>query len=181
MPHCEACILAGGLSSRLGTNKSKLRLGRRSLLGHARAAASAAGLPSRIIRADLVPRCGPLGGVYTALATSRAEIVLFLSCDMPFVSANLLHAILARLKRDRQALFVEAEHRTGFPFLVRRAALPVVGRQLARKRFSLQNLTRALRAQTLRVPRRLAQELFNINTLADWHLARKRWRSMTQG
>ena len=87
---CEISILAGGSSSRMGRNKASLRLGRRTLLGHVRACARNSGLPHRVIRRDLLPGCGPLGGVYTALATSRAQIIVFLSCDMPFISADLV-------------------------------------------------------------------------------------------
>ena len=41
----EAIILAGGRSRRMGGDKARLRLGRRTLLGHARALAAALGLP----------------------------------------------------------------------------------------------------------------------------------------
>ena len=88
-PLVSVSILAGGLSSRLGRDKARVRLGRRTLLAHVRRAAKELGLPVRVIRRDLVPRCGPLGGVFTALKTSRADAELFLACDMPFVSASL--------------------------------------------------------------------------------------------
>ena len=93
----EVCILAGGLSSRMGRDKSKLRLGGKSLLSHVKTAAAAAAqnCPVRIIRKDLVPRCGPLGGIYTALRTTRAQCVLFLSCDMPFVPRTLVERLLS--------------------------------------------------------------------------------------
>src|SRR2546423_1227943 len=160
---CEICIFAGGVSSRMGTDKTRLRLGRRTLLGHIRAMASTIGLPVRVIRADLVARCGPLGGVYTALATSRAEIMLCLSCDMPFISADLLKTLIRRLRRRRTALFVKESGRIGFPFLLRRATLPVVEQQMAGREFSLHQLARSLRAQSVRLPRREAHQLLNIN------------------
>ena len=177
-PRCEICLLAGGLSSRLGTDKSRLRLGSRTLLGRVRAAANATGLPTRVIRADLVPRCGPLGGVYTALATSRAETLLFLPCDMPFLSAELLKALIRRLRGGKKALFVEANGRIGFPFLLRRTTVAVVQRQLAGGNFSLHTLARRLRARIIRLPHRRARELFNVNTADDWKTARERWRHM---
>src|SRR5689334_13117942 len=93
---CEICILAGGLSRRMGLDKSRLKLGRRTLLGHIRAEAKRTGLPVRVIRRDCVPRCGPLGGIFTALKSTRAEWVLFLACDMPFVSGELMKWLLAR-------------------------------------------------------------------------------------
>ena len=174
---CEINILAGGSSSRMGRNKASLRLGRRTLLGHVRACARNSGLPHRVIRRDLLPGCGPLGGVYTALATSRAQIIVFLSCDMPFISADLVKSLLRRMGRRTEALFVTENGRVGFPFLLRRATLPIVERLLARRRLSLQQLASALRARTARLPLRRRHELFNINTREDLQAARKRWRS----
>src|SRR6188768_3177380 len=86
----EIAILAGCRSSRMGQNKSRLRLGKRTLLGHVRATAERLRLPVRVIRKDLVPGCGPLGGIHTALKTSRKQVILFLPCDTPFVSLALL-------------------------------------------------------------------------------------------
>ena len=140
MRRFEICILAGGLSSRMGRDKSRLRLGGRTLLAHVRATAKMIGLPHRIIRRDLVAHCGPLGGLYTALVTSRAGATLFLSCDMPFVSAGLLEMLVRKAKRNENALFVEANGLVGFPLLLfRRTALPVVESQLEKMAFSLSN------------------------------------------
>jgi len=176
--HCEIDILAGGASSRMRRNKASLRLGKRTLLGHIRAAARNSGLPHRVIRRDLVPRRGPLGGVYSALATSRAETILFLSCDMPFISTDLLNTLLRRLARRKTALFVKDNGRIGFPFLLRRAALAVVERQMTTRQFSLHQLARSLHAQTVTLPRCQTHELFNINTPKDWKIAQEQWRSM---
>src|SRR5215213_7030364 len=94
----EICILAGGLSSRMGRDKSKLRLGGKTLLSHVRKTAGTLDLPVRVVRRDLVPRCGPMGGIYTALKTTSAEAVLFLACDMPQISSALLKKLLQQSK-----------------------------------------------------------------------------------
>jgi molybdopterin-guanine dinucleotide biosynthesis protein A len=177
----EISILAGGASTRMGWDKASLRLGRRTLLGHVRANAQDSGWPCRVIRRDLVPGCGPLGGVYTALATSRAEAVLFLSCDMPFVSGTLLKSLIRRLGARKSALFVKKNGWVGFPFLLRRATLPVVERLLAAKLLSLQNLARALRAQTVRLTPRQRRHLVNINTPEDWGKAQEQWHGAAAG
>ena len=169
---CEICLLAGGLSSRMGRDKARLRLGGRTLLSRVRAVARASGLPVRVIRRDLVPRCGPLGGICTALQTSRADAVLFLACDMPFVSAALLQALLGRAPRNR-AVFTGGTGRAGFPFLLRRTTLSVVEEHLAAQEFSLHSLAQKLRAKTIPPPGGPA-EIFNINTPADWRSARQR-------
>lgn len=158
----------------MGRTKATLRLGSRSLLGHVRAAAQRLAVPVRVIRHDLRPGCGPLGGIYTALTTSRAAGILFLSCDMPFVSTALLREILRGCRARSPALFVEGDHGVGFPLALQRTCLPAVKRQLDRNEWALRDLARALRARTVRLtPRRLPQ-LFNVNTPEDLEQARNR-------
>ncbi len=172
----EICILAGGQSVRMGRDKARLRLGRRTLLGHARATALSLGLPARVIRRDLVPRCGPLGGIFTALTTTRAGAVLFLSCDMPFVTPALLRRVIraGRLKETQpQAVFTASREGAGFPFLIRREAQPRVEKQIQRGRFSLQALAHGLRAKRLRLARTAVAQLANLNTAAELAAAKR--------
>ena len=178
----EICILAGGSSSRMGRDKSRLRIGGRTLLAHIRGTAKMLGLPHRIIRRDLVVHCGPVGGIYTALLTSGADATLFLSCDMPFVSAGLLEMLVRKTKQTESGLFVEAHGRVGFPFLLfRRTALPVVESQLEKRALSLQRLAQALRADKIRLASRQERELFNVNTPDDLRSARVLWRGQLPG
>ena len=182
MRRFEICILAGGLSSRMGRDKSRLRLGDRSLLAHICATAKTIGLPHRIIRRDLIVHCGPIGGIYTALVTCRTDASLFLSCDMPFVSAELLEMLVLKSKQNGNALFIKANGQVGFPFvLFRRTALPVVESQLAKMAFSLQQLAQALSSQTIKLASRRASELFNVNTPEDLKEARALWRERPPG
>jgi len=166
----EVCILAGGLSTRMGRAKARLRLGNRTLLGHVRKNAAGLGLPVRIIRKDLVRRCGPLGGIYSALKTTKAFAVLFLPCDMPFVSAASLHRCLALFDGSR-AVFAVSRGQPAFPVILPVALLPLVARQMEAGRFALHQLARAAAARRVRLPSR---ELFNVNTPDDLATARKR-------
>jgi molybdopterin-guanine dinucleotide biosynthesis protein A len=171
----EICILAGGRSRRMGRDKARLRLGRRTLLGHIRAEAKKTNWPVRIIRRDAVPRCGPLGGVYTALRGTGAGAVLFLACDMPWIRGSLLRAVVRRLRRDDRAVFVRAGGVVGFPFALRREALAAVVEQLRRKKVSLRALARRLEARVFVPSRRQRAQLRNLNTPADWERARREW------
>ncbi len=171
----EICILAGGLSSRMGRNKSQLRLGGKTLLGHIRRTAKALDLPVRVIRRDLVPRCGPLGGIYTALKTTRADVVLFLACDMPLVSEPLLKKFLKRTARTN-AIFIWSNGAAGFPFLLNKNTLPLVQKLMQEKHFSLQTLARETGAKHFRVSRAFADDLLNLNTPADWSKLQKTFR-----
>jgi molybdenum cofactor guanylyltransferase len=161
----------------MGRNKAGLRLGNRTLLSHIRRHAEDSGLPVRIIRSDLVPRCGPIGGIYTGLATGAAEGILFLSCDMPFITAGLLKRILGNLKPKTTAIFFEKGGELCFPFWLRNNTISTVQGQLARKEFSLRALAASLHSDTIRASVAEQNQLFNINTPAEWDLARRRWRS----
>ncbi|MBI5800911.1 MAG: molybdenum cofactor guanylyltransferase [Verrucomicrobia bacterium] len=161
----EVIILAGGLSSRMGRDKARLRLRGRTLLAWVRTAARATGWPVRVIRRDLVERCGPLGGVWTALRRSRAGRLVFLSCDMPFVTAELIRAVGTRKGRG---VFVETAGGAGFPFALDRAAGgEVVEAALAARRFSLQLIAKDLRASRLKPSMADRDRLLNLNTPAD--------------
>jgi molybdopterin-guanine dinucleotide biosynthesis protein A len=166
---CEICILAGGLSTRMGRDKGSIKLGRKTMLGRVRAAARATGLDVRVIRKDLVPRCGPLGGVYTALKTTRAEAVLFLACDMPFVTVALLKDVLeSRAKRSSGSVFVVCDGRAGFPFVIPKMDLVLVENQMVKKAFSIHALASVLIARRLRLGETWRLQLTNINTPGDW-------------
>ena len=173
----EICILAGGLSRRMGRDKSRLRLGRRTMLGHIRGEARELGLSVRVIRRDAVPRCGPLGGVYTALNTTRADAVMFLACDMPFVTAALLRAMHRRFGEGNKYLFVRSEDTVGLPFLLRRDALATVTKQIELGRFSLHELARALKAKTFCPSASQRAELRNVNTPREWARTVRRWNN----
>ena len=172
----EVVILAGGASTRMGREKSVLRLGGRTLLSRIRKVCQQTSMPGRVLRHDLIPHCGPLSGVFTALTTSAADGVLFLSCDMPFVAPQLLHAIVRRARSTQRAVFSEDAEGVGFPFLLWRRQLAAVEDQIASGRRALQGLAARLRAGRLRSRREEAWERFNVNTHEDLKEARRLWR-----
>ena len=168
----EVCILAGGLSTRLGSDKARLKLGSRTMLARVRAVANAVSVPDnfssrvRVIRKDCVQRCGPLGGIVTGLRSAKARAVLFLACDMPLISTALLERIARSSRKGGRPVFVLQRRRVGFPCLLPREALEIVERQIKRGEFSLQALAGKLNAKRLKISER-SRELFNVNTPQD--------------
>ncbi|MBI4664666.1 MAG: molybdenum cofactor guanylyltransferase [Verrucomicrobia bacterium] len=177
-PLVEVCILAGGLSARMGRDKARLRLGGKTLLTHIQAAVAPLNCPTRVVRRDMVPRCGPMGGVYTALKTSPARSVLFLSCDMPFVPISLLRRIRRALGPKTLAVFVRHEGIAGFPFLLRVQALPEVEELLRQRNLALHELEEILKARAVRPTRGESRFLLNVNTPEDWTEAKRLWTSL---
>lgn len=150
----------------MGRDKARLRLARRSMLSIVRAAADPLNLPVRVIRRDLVARCGPLGGVFTALRTTKADAVLFMACDMPLVTPRLLRRIIRASRACTRAVFSKQESRVGFPLLLPRAVLADVQAQVAKQELSIHALAAALNATTVELAES-SPELFNVNTPAD--------------
>ncbi len=100
-------ILAGGKSSRMGTDKGLLELCGMPLISYAIRVLS--GICSSImisssseaynsfgyeVVADEYEGIGPMGGIYSALQKSKTDQNLVLSCDLPFVPPMLLKYIL---------------------------------------------------------------------------------------
>ena len=104
-----AIILAGGKSRRFGSDKA-LSLFRGKPLIHtvinttreitdniiiiSNSPQKYDFLPFPVV-ADLIPDCGPLGGIYTGLSYSNCEKNLVLPCDMPFVTSECLNYLIA--------------------------------------------------------------------------------------
>lgn len=148
----------------MGRDKSRIRARGRSLLAWSTAAARNLGLRVRVIRRDAVPRCGPIGGIVTALTTTRSQRVLFLSCDMPSVQEKLIERLLAFIGGRHQAAFVEMDGWLGFPFALRSTALPKVLDFWSAGNESLQGLAQHLNAHPCRVAGVHRKELINLNT-----------------
>ena len=169
----DAVILAGGNSKRMGRKKSQIRMGRHTLLGHARAAVGDAGLEPRVIAVDLQPGLGPLGGILTALQSAKHSRVLFVGCDMPFLSGELIDTFLTGSTGGVCPMFTQHEKGIGFPFVLSCADLVLVEKQIDRGVLSLQRLAKRLKARIWQPPEEREWELFNINTPTDLAEARR--------
>jgi molybdopterin-guanine dinucleotide biosynthesis protein A len=102
-------VLAGGASSRMGRDKASLPYKGKTLVEHVAAAVAEAAGSATLVGAshpglpsipDRHPGAGPLGGIETALAASRAEWNLILACDLPCVTAGFLESLLSRAERS---------------------------------------------------------------------------------
>jgi len=101
-------ILAGGHSSRMGTDKAFVRLTDRPLIEEILAQAAGLGdetfivtnKPSEFVYlgvplfGDVLPEKGALGGLYSALHWATHRHVLCIACDMPFLVRPLLDHLI---------------------------------------------------------------------------------------
>jgi molybdopterin-guanine dinucleotide biosynthesis protein A len=158
----------------MGRPKDKLRLQKLSLLQHVQAAAEATGWQVRIIRRDIVKRCGPIGGIFTGLKSSRAHAEVFLACDMPFVSRELIVKLASALGRHRAACVKDGG--IGFPLVLRVDSIDFVQQQIVKGEFSVRELAKLLKAKVLKMSVRGKSQTLNINTREELETARKHLR-----
>lgn len=160
-------ILAGGLSSRMGRDKSRIQLGGRTLLQRVRDAARATGWPVRTIRHDAIPKCGPLSGIFTGLQRARTGWCLFLTCDMPLITPRLLHELIQQVEVNGSPAFVHTTHGFGFPFAVPASSLPMIMKLIESGRPAVQEFAARLDAVSFQLLACRSRELLNVNTPAD--------------
>lgn len=102
-------VLAGGRSTRMGTDKALLLYAGKPLIAHAVELLRSAGVAPYIIGVrpdlaayapvieDLHPGCGPLGGIEAALASSSSEWNVFLPVDLPLLPPVFLRYLIERV------------------------------------------------------------------------------------
>ena len=108
-----AFVLAGGKSTRMGTDKAFLRWQEGTLLDHVLDVAHELTPHVRIVAArekfarygavvieDIYPGCGPLGGIHAALSSTSSEWNLMLAVDLPLVNQPLLSYLVARAQES---------------------------------------------------------------------------------
>jgi molybdopterin-guanine dinucleotide biosynthesis protein A len=176
----SGAILAGGQSTRFGgRDKSALLLDGRAIFDHQIAALAPVvdevlivGGPRATIH-DIVPGCGPLGGLHAALMAAHGGAVLIVACDMPYLSTPFLTYLLS-FATDADIVVPRSE-RGYHPLcaVYTRACLEPVAARLADRRLKMRELVDSLRTRVVPVdeirqfgdPDRL---LANVNTPADY-------------
>ena len=102
-----AIILTGGKSARMGSDKGLLMMNGKTFVG--RIIDAVTPFVKEIVLVgnnskydefglkryrDVVPNCGPLGGIFTGLFYSETDDNLVLSCDVPLITWEVLEHLL---------------------------------------------------------------------------------------
>jgi len=99
MSLCHGLILAGGLSTRMGTDKAQLRRNQQTMLEYTQSLLRSLGLEVLVSGGDdgvpdLVPQSGPLGGVYTVIQECQVDALLIVPVDMPLLTPSVLQHLI---------------------------------------------------------------------------------------
>ncbi|OFX63196.1 MAG: hypothetical protein A2066_06870 [Bacteroidetes bacterium GWB2_41_8] len=178
-------ILAGGKSSRMGTNKALLLVNNEPLLIRAKnllepfcekIAISGQDSDYENLSIAMVPDlyagCGPVSGILSSLKHSNTDWNLFISVDTPFVNEELLHSLISQIG---QFDCIIPEHEGGIEPLIglyNRTILPLLEETINQGDYKLQRILSKL--NTCYVDCNLLIEkyprlFFNVNHPADFN------------
>jgi molybdenum cofactor guanylyltransferase len=117
-PDITAFILAGGKSTRMGTDKAFVDYQGRTLLARSLDLARSVTSDVRIVGnhekfaafapvvEDIFRDCGPLGGIHAALRASPSELNLMLAVDTPFITRAFLQYLIGQARNAPEAAVV---------------------------------------------------------------------------
>ena len=190
---CCAVLLRGGKSRRMGQDKALLPWGDSTFLKTvagqmdfldekylsvaANDISSADGLSEDWVRLpDLFPDRGPLGGIYTALVSCRAQWALVASCDIPAVERRLFTMLLENRTEEADIIYpLTPDGRMHMTCaLYRKTIAPVILAQIEKGDNRLRILNDLCRSKAIPIDRPdYLRMLSNINTGAELDTIRK--------
>ena len=190
-------ILAGGLSRRFGSDKALSRFEGERLIQ--RLCKTVGTVADRLMlvtnspedyafldlesRRDVVPRCGPIGGIYTALRTANTRLCLCVACDMPFIRPEFLAYLVDQSPGYDVVVPMYDGREEPLCAVYRDTCIPSIEDRIGARRYKITGFFEAVRV------RRLAPEdagfhdadmFFNINSQKDRDEALKRLKDRRQ-
>ncbi len=176
-------ILAGGKNSRMGTDKGLLLIDGKRMVE--RIASVLKPLVDEIIiitnghnydylgyhtYKDLFRDCGPMGGIYTALQVSKTERNFIVSCDMPFLTEELVQFIIKNSVDTEIALPLHHEKLEPLCAVYDKCCLLKLEELLKSKEWGLQAALKHFTVKQISIPDTLLKENYftNINTPAEY-------------
>ncbi len=184
-------VLAGGKSSRMGSDKALLRLASgETLVEHSLALLATVTPEVRLLGSreryaalawagpiieDIYPGRGPLGGIHAGLKSSQTELNLVLAVDMPRMTSVCLRYLIDRATKSKALVVVPDINGTQQPLcaVYRRKFHEIAEKSLLAGNYRVNGVfepqsTLVIRADEL-VAAGFGPELFdNLNTSDEW-------------
>lgn len=190
-PDITALVLAGGKSSRMGSNKLIMKISGIRIIDHVISKISHIyptyvvgkdNLPHYIddcrFISDILPISTPLIGLYSGLRAINSDALFLISGDMPFVRKDLILFLKSRLSREVAAVVPFYKRpQTTFAFY-RRSCFQTVSEAIKNGRFSLKGLLKEIKVKyvyehEMRLFDHDLISFFNINTKEQLEVGRK--------
>ncbi len=183
MKNISAYIVAGGESSRMGSDKGMLFLNETVFIAHIVKALRDASIQNITIVSsnadydflncnrieDIYPNKGPVGGIFTALSHSKTEQNIILSVDIPLISADIITWLIANIDKEKLITQVKVGDKVSPLIAVyNKVTVSIFEEHLKREELKLRMVVEAIPNQTIEVPEKWQSLLQNINTKEDY-------------
>ena len=171
-------ILAGGKSTRMGTDKGFIKLNGVTFIEHVIASMHAFVNDIIIVSNnpdydtfgytridDLIEDSGPLAGLYTGLSYSTTEYNLVLSCDVPLINNEILVNLISGMDESYDIVQLKSQDKT-IPLIAiyKKHCLFKCLELLDHGEKRLRMLAQQLNTKTITIGSDLEQYVKNINT-----------------
>jgi len=197
----SAVILAGGVGSRLGKEKSLIEFGGRPLIqwsveklallvedvvvvarGPEQAGLLEDLIPDASIACDSVSGYGPVAGLAAGMELARNEYVLAIGCDLPFLNADVVNILFEQARGWDAAVpmrengMIEPLHSVYKRDALHSACQNAIEHGERKIRLPLSMLrVKCVAVELLKNPDPELLTFFNLNTREDLDLARSLW------
>jgi len=177
-------ILAGGKSSRMGTDKGLLPVDGEAMVQKIALAMNPVVDKIIIISngnnynylghkvyEDLIKDCGPLGGIYTALMKSDTDQNLIVSCDMPFLRVELFNLLIKSISSDHEIIIPQFNDQPEpLCAIYNKSCAPKMYDLLIKKEFKLKEVLKQFKLGVIdiNVHAELEDCFTNVNTPVDY-------------
>lgn len=154
-------ILAGGKSSRFGSDKALARIEGKTMISYSidllkpfcqticvnKGDKDDYSYPEVYSISDLIPGIGPMGGIYSCLKTSETNYNLILTCDMPYISSDLLDNVINIWYKKKQDITI-CKNKEGklfpFPGIYSKECIPVLRQLILNQDYKMMNLIKQM-------------------------------------
>jgi len=174
-------ILAGGKSSRMGSDKGFINLKSKPFIAHIIEAMKP--LVNNIIIVgdnknydkfgyqrvnDIIKNAGPVAGLYSGLSNSKTEYNLVLSCDIPLIKSFILKRLIEEFDTNYDMIQLQSQNKS-MPLIAiyKSHCLHTFETQLNKNEKRLRIAVEQLKNKTITIDSECDQYVKNINTVAQ--------------
>jgi molybdopterin-guanine dinucleotide biosynthesis protein A len=113
---CLGVVLCGGLSSRMGEDKSLLKRENETMLSFSQKQLNHAGVCDIVVSgkkhgiADQIDNLGPMGGIFTIIEKYHPKAILVLPVDLPLINSEALKQLKRVGELSKQPCFYQQNY-----------------------------------------------------------------------
>ena len=175
-------ILAGGKSSRMGTDKGLLIFKQKPFIKHIIDAMQP--LVNNIVIVsdyiehdafgmtrieDTIKNAGPLAGLYSGLKYSKTDYNLIVSCDVPLITSTVLNKLIKNYEEDYDVIQLKSQQKTmPLTALYNKTCQQTIKHLLDKGERRMRFAVSQLKTKTIMLDDNLSSTLININTKEEF-------------